>query len=283
MTAEFNITIPGAEIIKRLADLETANADLLDRLTQLELTVSANAHQQDALHDRFIALERNNESIGAYIQRVETDSVSASRVERLAEELGRLNERVADLNDRLLVVDDTSIRGHNHLSDAISVLNDLIEGKIDHTPEWPNVKPVQTTVASPYASTSRVERLAEDLADLRRELNLALANGHEETKRVNDRLEKLEDAVGWTDGANMENGHAPNYPANDPEPPVDTSWHPYDVLVDGVVGDHPKGDTRVAVLTRDNTLIGPGPANTLSWSECKAGTIVAWRYAKEGE
>ena len=197
MTAEFNITIPGAEIIKRLADLETANADLLDRLKQLELTVSANAHQQDALHDRFIALERDNKSIGAYVQRVETDSASASRVERLAEELGRLNARVADLNDRLLVVNDTSIRGHNHLSDAIGVLNDLIVGKI--------------------------------------------------------------------------------VPA--PNKPVDTSWHPFNFSVDL----RPDDDKRIVAMTRSGLIDGPFKAQHAYWDERGVMTIVAWRYAKEGE
>lgn len=175
MTAEFNITIPGAEIIKRLADLETANADLLDRLKQLELTVSANAHQQDALHDRFIALERNNESIGAYIQLVET------------------------------------------------------------------------------AANEDTNKLRRALDTLRTSLNNFLTTVK------------------------------PNLPANDPEPPVDTSWHPYDVLVDGVIHDHPTGEKRVVVMNRDGTISGPFLASAIFWREQSSFTIVAWRYAKEGE
>lgn len=207
MTAEFNITIPGAEIIKRLADLETANADLLDRLKQLELTVSANAHQQDALHDRFIALERNNESIGAYIQRVETSA-------------------------------------------------------------------------------------GEDTNKLRRELNLALANGHEEIKQVNNRLDRNEGLISdliergdrLTDFVNGKTTHTPNYPANAPEPPVDTSWHPYDVDVGYTWGEPPTGNKRVMVMQRTSTAIsGPFPASSIYWGEQGEFTIVAWRYAKEGE
>lgn len=175
MTAEFNITIPGAEIIKRLADLETANADLLDRLKQLELTVSANAHQQDALHDRFIALERNNESTGAYIQRVETSA-------------------------------------------------------------------------------------GEDTNKLRRALDTLRTS-------LNDFLTTVK----------------PNLPANDPEPPVDTSWHPYDVLVDGVVGNRPPDDKHVVVMLRNGEILPPDRADFRSWDEIGFVTIVAWRYAKEGE
>jgi hypothetical protein len=43
-------------------------------------------------------------------------------------------------------------------------------------------------------------------------LNLAIGNGHEELRQIEARIEQLEDAVNWHDGANMENATAPNIP-----------------------------------------------------------------------
>lgn len=89
---------------------------------------------------------------------------------------------------------------------------------------------------------------------------------------LKQRVEQLEDAAGWKEGANMENNPAP----------VDTSWHPYDVLVDGDLGC-PHGYKRVVVMTRDGNITGPQKADLYTWNECEDATIIAWRYAKAGE
>jgi hypothetical protein len=67
-------------------------------------------------------------------------------------------------------------------------------------------------------------------------------------------------------------------------PQRDTSWHPYDVLVEGVIGDHPKGDERVVVMMRGiDEIVGPAPATYRNWDEQGDSTVIAWRYAKDGE
>ena len=71
--------------------------------------------------------------------------------------------------------------------------------------------------------------------------------------------------------------------ANDPEPPVDTSWHPYYAEVDGPDGVHPSGNRRVVVMLRNGEINRPDRADAWDWSECTHRTIVAWRYAKAGE
>ena len=70
---------------------------------------------------------------------------------------------------------------------------------------------------------------------------------------------------------------------NAPEPPVDTSWHPYYAEVDGPDGVHPRGDKHVVVMLRNGEINRPDRADAWDWSECSHRTIVAWRYAKEGE
>jgi hypothetical protein len=94
---------------------------------------------------------------------------------------------------------------------------------------------------------------------------------YEEVKKLEQRISDCELAVG-TDKL-----------ANDPKPPVDTSWHPYYAEVDGPDGVHPTGDKRVAVLLRDGEINRPDRADAWDWCEAGQATIVAWRNAKEGE
>jgi hypothetical protein len=88
---------------------------------------------------------------------------------------------------------------------------------------------------------------------------------------LRQRVVMLEDTVNWHERVNA------------PEPPVDTSWHPYEAVLNGTDGAHPTGDKRVAVLLRNGEINRPDRADAWDWSECTHRTIVAWRYAKEGE
>lgn len=209
MTAEFNITIPGAEIIKRLADLETQVRDLANEQTVDKARIKAH-----------------------------TDNIA-------------------------------------RLIDEVAVLKDLIDGKI------------VPAHRDDLASASRVERIAEELADLRRELNLALANGYEETKIVNERLDRHESLIAdliersdrLTDFVNGKTTRTPEWPHVMPEPPVDTLWHPFNFSVDL----RPDDDKRVVIMTRDDVIAGPEKPSAYYWGNDGDGTIVAWRYAKAGE
>jgi len=91
--------------------------------------------------------------------------------------------------------------------------------------------------------------------------------------RLNKRVEQLE--------ANQLRWFTEARPA--PAPQRDTSWHPHDADVDGQDGYHPKGDKRVVVMTRAGYITRPDRADYRNWNENGGGTIVAWRYAKEGE
>jgi len=70
-----------------------------------------------------------------------------------------------------------------------------------------------------------------------------------------------------------------------PAPQRDTSWHPYDVQVDSVIGDYPNGDECVVVMRRDGIIQSPWKGKELYWGANGTDTIqiIAWRYAKEGE
>ena len=122
---------------------------------------------------RLIAAERNNESLTAYIQRVETD-----------------------LGERITATDRARARGDDGQHDLVT-----------------------RTANAIYA----------------------------EVKKLEQRISDCELAVG-TDKL-----------ANDPEPPVDTSWHPYYAEVDWPDGVHPSGNRRVVVMLR-NGEINRGPA-----------------------
>jgi hypothetical protein len=64
-----------------------------------------------------------------------------------------------------------------------------------------------------------------------------------------------------------------------PQPQRDTNWVPYKVG-----DDHPNGDERVVVMLRKNGEIHPPHrAGSYGWTEIGTLTIIAWRYAKEGE
>ena len=86
-------------------------------------------------------------------------------------------------------------------------------------------------------------------------------------KLLNSRLDALEEMVR----------------ENKPAPQRDTSWHPHNAEVDGQDGYHPKGDKRVVVMTRAGYIARPDLADYRNWHENGEKTIVAWRYAKEGE
>ena len=66
-----------------------------------------------------------------------------------------------------------------------------------------------------------------------------------------------------------------------PAPQRDTSWHPYDYRVD----QRPlPNDARVVVMIRGSDEIQPMQrADEWNWGEYGCNTIIAWRYAKEGE
>jgi len=67
---------------------------------------------------------------------------------------------------------------------------------------------------------------------------------------------------------------------NKPAPQRDTSWVPYKV------GDeHPEGNERVAIILRgSDEVMGPAASDASGdGDDFGDRTIVAWRYAKEGE
>lgn len=151
-----------------------------------------------------------------------------------------------DLSHRIKETDSARARGDDMMHDLVTRTANAIYKELK-------------ALEGQFASTSRVERISEELGELRRELNLAIANGGEELKQVNDRLEKLEDAANWQ---------------------IDTSWHPFNFSTDL----RPENDKRVMTLVRGgNNITGPWRAGGLNWAECDDATIIAWRYAKEGE
>ena len=125
------------------------------------------------------------------------------------------------------------------------------------------------------ASNTAVDRARVRGDDGMHDLITRTANAiYAEVKKLEQRIEKVEETVHW---------YAPVTPDNDPESPVDTSWHPYNVHADGVVGDRPPDYKDIIVMYRNGEITGPWLAMPLVWGESGDTTIVAWRYAKEGE
>lgn len=225
---------------------------------------------------------------------------------------------------KLITQLDEALRDESTASDLRRVARILIGDPV-----------VQTTIAPPYASTSRVERIAEDFSELRdqvavlddivhgrirpadvpdqqahieslaayiqrvetdlgerltavdrarvrgddsmHDLVTRTANSiYAEIKKLEQRISDCELAVG-TD--TLDGAPTPNIPANDPEPLVDTSWHPFNFSVDL----RPDDDKNIVVLTRDDEIWGPRLPVYFNWADQGPDTIVAWRYAKEGE
>jgi len=91
-------------------------------------------------------------------------------------------------------------------------------------------------------------------------------------KELTERVERLERAAVFA--------------TEDPRPPQrDTSWRPHDASkLDYSPGYYPNWDETVVVMTRGSDEIQrPAQAVDWDWSECGDTTIIAWRYAKEGE
>lgn len=90
-------------------------------------------------------------------------------------------------------------------------------------------------------------------------------------KELTERVERLERAAVFA--------------TEDPRPQRDTSWRPHDASkLDYSPGYYPDWDETVVVMIRGNDEIQrPAQAVDWDWSECGDRTIIAWRYAKEGE
>lgn len=154
-------------------------------------------------------------------------------------------------------------------------------------------------ISEPMVSSSRVERIAEDLSELRdqvavltdmahgriRPVDMPDLNGlavgvntlHKLVDDFGRRLDKLEDAVNWVDGANMENGHAPNIPANDPGevmPELSYVWTP-------VTTGKPKYHLQIEVLTANNKRSFYFSPDEIDFSTTAFDPVVAWRYSKD--
>jgi hypothetical protein len=67
----------------------------------------------------------------------------------------------------------------------------------------------------------------------------------------------------------------------EPAPQRDTSWHAHDAKTYETC---PSFDTeRIVVMRRDGVIQRPWKGTELYWDENGDDTIIAWRYAKEGE
>ena len=202
MTAEFNITFSAADLIVRLSRLEQQVLNLANDRASDRFMLDTATGKIAGMTDRLTAAERNNESLTAYIQRVETD-----------------------LGERITATDRARARGDDSMHDLIT-----------------------RTANASYA----------------------------EVKKLEQRISDCELAVG-TD--KLEGAPTPNIQTKDPEPPVDTAWKPHDYYSEG----RPEFGRHVVVMLRDGSINGPRIGSSFDWDECNDQTIVAWRYAKEGE
>ena len=208
MTAEFNITFSAADLIVRLSRLEQQVLNLANDRASDRFMLDTATGKIAGMTDRLTAAERNNESLTAYIQRVETDFTRA---------LNRLDDQ---LNDYTGAFEQRLDKLEPLVKDCIAEALDASE-KVDLLDE-------------------RVENYADDVREMTRTSNI---------------------------------------PASEPEPPVDTAWKPFNYLNDY----NPDYERRVVVMFRTGEIMGPWYAHTLIWDENGGQTIVAWRYAKEGE
>lgn len=109
-------------------------------------------------------------------------------------------------------------------------------------------------------------------------------------KQLQEHIDKVDkDAAKWLykiDGRldALERAKPAPAPASALDPNTRTRWEPYDVQVDFIIGNYPRAEKRVVVMLRGaDHILPPQPAGQHQWSECGDFTIIAWRYAKEGE
>jgi hypothetical protein len=120
--------------------------------------------------------------------------------------------------------------------------------------------------------TGAFEQRLDKLEPLVRDCIAEALDAGEKVDPLDERVENYADDV-------REMARTSNAPANEPEPPVDTAWKPFNYPNDY----NPDYERRVVVMFRAGEIMGPWYAHTLIWDENGDKTIVAWRFAKESE
>lgn len=168
----------------------------------------------------------------------------------------RQDQAEADTSERFKGISITMSRGDDSVCDLVTRTANAIYKELK-------------ALEGQFASTSRVERISEELGELRGLLASHKKIFFSAVGDLNDRIEMLEDAATWV-------------PPDDTKitsEPDDTSWHPFNFSTDL----RPADGKRVVVLTRADHINGPLNADAFDWGERGDSTIIAWRYAKEGE
>lgn len=146
-------------------------------------------------------------------------------------------------------------------------------------------KPVEVSVKADEKSlTAYVHQLEAFINDIEKELSNRLDVHRVDIDALEHRDDGLEDLIYRT--ANSIHAEIKKLEQrigidkSEPVPQRDTSWHPYDPTIN----PPPKGDERVVVMLRGSDEIQPMQrADEWNWGEYGCNTIIAWRYAKDGE
>lgn len=139
----------------------------------------------------------------------------------------------------------------------------------------------QLGTTPPAVDPARIDALEGKLTDLHR---LIVANKlalREDMSGLEQRFNALQTALAFKEpGVVTGSGGGGAY-----KPQRDTSWHPYDVLLrEGMTSLPAVEHERVVVMLRGHDeILPPVRASACDWSDTGDTTIVAWRYAKEGE
>lgn len=261
----FADALPGIVLLFKLHETKIKNAhDLIDLLKGRLAPLLGDDPEALAL-----IFDTMNRRLDEFDQRIEKTNVDfMKKLDGLADHLDesrhRLHGSINHTDDRAT----EAMKGVKRAHGRIDFLEDRMTGMEARVPK---TAPVEVNVTADTESlTAYVHRLETLINDIEKGLSNRLDVHRTDINRLEQRISDCEMAVG-TDKL-------------EPAPQRDTSWHPYDVLVEGVIGDHPKGDERVVVMVRGiDEIVGPAPATYRNWDEQGDSTIVAWRYAKDGE
>lgn len=215
------------------------------------------------------------------------------------------------LTNRLDGLEQRIDSARSYVNESIAQLPDFIDERlhrlhirIDHTDEritaLKKAAPVDVNVTADTESlTAFVGQLETLVRDIEKELKESIAAGDRARVRGDDamhdlvtrtanslyaEIKKLTDYVNGQDTKILDlERSVENYnglTGTQSAPQRDTSWHPHDAIVDVC----PVSGADVVVVMWSNGFIqGPHAANTWTWNTDGGSTIVAWRYAKEGE
>lgn len=265
-----------------------------------------------AVHETKIADQQNQ--MNAFDKRIDTVKLgifedNSELASHVSSTITRMHERIDFLEDRMTgmearvpgPINNTTpaalTRDLESLTAYVTRLETLINDIEKDMKERLNVHRTDIDALELRNDPARIDRLEALLNDIEKELKQSIAAGDRARARGDDAMQdlvtrtanslyaeikKLTDYVNGQDTKILDLEHSVDQLGlTPPAPQRDTSWHPHDAKTYETCPSF--DDARIVVMRRDGVIQRPWKGTELYWDENGDDTIIAWRYAKEGE